>query len=231
MRLSVCIAVKNRSRIELTSGRVLEPLKRCITSLTWFDKKEHQIEVVIADFGSTDWPLLEWLPEAAKHLTVKVINMSGKFSRGAGLNVAAEAATHENLFFCDADILIEPSFLKIVKEIPHDTVYFPAILYLDETEGASFIPQSDAGYGLVLTTKTKHAQVGGWLEFNSWGGEDDIYFNANKASFKIRRQRTMSLVHMWHPEELRHVNYTKPARADWHQFWRDHNRYFPREDT
>ena len=54
-KLSICITVKNRSKVETEHGTLLL-FPDCIKSITDSINDNDDIELIIADWESTDWP-------------------------------------------------------------------------------------------------------------------------------------------------------------------------------
>ena len=89
--LSVCITVRNRSLVKV--GRsTLRLLPNCIDSLRAALLERSDVELVISDWESDDWPLRDRVPDAANPIPSTLVTVTGPFSRGRGLNVAADAA-------------------------------------------------------------------------------------------------------------------------------------------
>lgn len=55
---------------------------------------------------------------------------------------------------------------------------------------------------------------GGVPEFDSWGGEDDLFLDRVQRHCPVVRLRDAGLLHQWHPEWCRHVNYQHRAQSD-----------------
>jgi hypothetical protein len=74
----------------------------------------------VTDWESDDWPLKEWLEDAAKPIPVQLITVKGQSSRGKGLNIAAKNARANNLLVQDTDMLFSPvvinNGIKILRE-------------------------------------------------------------------------------------------------------------------
>ena len=70
MKLSICIVVKDRSKVPTKDG-YLYLLPKCIESISNYHSPE-QIEVVICDFHSKDWPLEEWVDDYRGEVDVKI---------------------------------------------------------------------------------------------------------------------------------------------------------------
>ncbi len=62
--LSICMTVKNRSRVPV-DGRELMLMPNCVQSIVDSVGSGFECEIVVSDWGSDDWPLQEWLVEAA----------------------------------------------------------------------------------------------------------------------------------------------------------------------
>src|SRR5438128_2497527 len=107
--LSICVTVKNRSRL-VVDGRELRLFPNCVSSIA-SSVPPRACELVVADWGSDDWPYGEWLEQAAAPVPVQLIQMRGGFSRGRGLNCAAGAARGDALLFIDADCLISSDLI------------------------------------------------------------------------------------------------------------------------
>ena len=152
--LSVCVSLKNRSRISTAFGerclfpKSLETLARAAESFA----PTASVEIIVADFESTDWPLEEWLPRHTGNLLTKIVRVSTPFSRGLGLNVAARHASSDRLFLCDAEILIGSEALRrAVDVIDSGQAWLPIFLCLDPQGNEDY--WLDEGYGLVGVTK------------------------------------------------------------------------------
>lgn len=212
--LSICISLKDRSRL-LYDDKILDLFPRCIRSLSDTAREIGTIEVVVADFESKDFPLSEWL-WGAGYLKVKVVPMSGSFSRGKGLNAAVRAASSDSLLLFDADILISASSLRRgLEDIKTGAVRFPICRNLNDQNKA--YSWRDYGKGIVFITREQFYQCGGVPEFESWGGEDDLIYERVKARYPIIRELDSGLRHQWHPEWSRHIHYRNTPRSDFHQ--------------
>ena len=79
--LSICVALKNRSLV-MADGRELRLFPNCVRSIVQSLDGTLPTELVVADWDSDDWPLDEWLPEAAAGIPLRVAQIEGA-SRGA----------------------------------------------------------------------------------------------------------------------------------------------------
>ncbi|MEO8494733.1 MAG: glycosyltransferase [Planctomycetota bacterium] len=211
--LSVCVSVKNRSRLRYGESE-LEPFPNCVRSLRAATESVGPLELVVADFQSDDWPLADWLQSySTDKFRIRIVTVAGPFSRGRGLNVAARNATCDNLFLCDADILVSSEALTYGSEmLGLGKVSFPICRYTHEDARLAF--WQNHGFGLVFVHRTHLDAVGGVPEFESWGGEDDLLRDRLKHRVAIARERVAGLFHQWHPDHCRHSNYRRAAKAD-----------------
>lgn len=207
------MAVKNRSRIE-HGGQLLHLFPNSVHALSNAAKSLGPVELVVADFHSDDWPLDEWL-HSADQLTVKIVPVSGSFSRGRGLNVAARTASASILFLTDADILIDADALQRgISSVQTGRARFPICQFLNQTGTPHF--WQDLGKGLAFISMSVLDDCQGVPEFESWGGEDDILFELVESRCPIDRDRDPGILHQWHPDRLRHAHYRKGTKADFH---------------
>lgn len=207
--LSVCIALKNRSRVAHDS-QTLELFPNVVRSLITAAEEIGPIELVVADFESDDWPLEQWL-DSEGNLFVTVLRVEDSFSRGRGLNKAAEQATSSRLFLTDADVTIGSGALQRgIDSLKNSVMRFPVCVRLDQQGGHE--RWEEHGFGLVFVTKDAHQRVGGVPEFQSWGGEDDLFFERISRFWSIDRTLDHDLMHQWHPSSIR-SQYYKNAKA------------------
>ncbi|WP_146393485.1 glycosyltransferase [Allorhodopirellula solitaria] len=231
--LSVCVSLKNRSRIA-HQDHLLELFPKCVETIiaasrefmeTWAEPSpqgshfSHRatVELVIADFNSDDWPLSQWIANTADGLTLKYFNLTEGFSRGRGLNMAAMHASSDRLLFLDADMLVTAQLMRDgIEAIDQATAYFPVFRYLNIH--GSLLDLEHASFGNVFLSKQMFAASGGVPEFQSWGGEDDIFYERVRRITNIRRDEGNGFYHQWHPERCRHENYQLPPQTDFHAY-------------
>ena len=109
--ISVCVALKNRSRVPSEAG-FLELFPNCVRALARLHETVGPIELVVADFHSDDWPLEEWLEKEVGAMKVHRLEMDGPFSRGRGMNAAVDAARSSQILIYDADMLMDQTALS-----------------------------------------------------------------------------------------------------------------------
>lgn len=223
--LSVCVSLKNRSRI-LHEGRELELFPNCVRSLLRSVQcgLSFAVELVVADFQSDDWPLELWLEEAlCGSLPARVLTPADSFSKGQGLNIATHAARGEVLFLCDADMLVVPELLEHgVELVRARQALFPLYRYLDSD--GSPLGLELYSFGNAFVSWEMFLQAGGIPEFNSWGGEDDIFHDRIRKLVRVRREYHEGFFHQWHPDRCRHENYANPSKTDFLDFRKANSR-------
>ena len=212
--LSVCISLKERSRVQ-HGEKELEPFPNCVRSLRAAAETAGPLELVVADFHSKDWPMGDWLArQSTDKFQIQCIPETGSFSRGRGLNTAARHATSDNLFLCDADILVsEAAIERGMAILKQGKASFPVCRYTHEDGRLAF--WQDLGFGLTFVNRHILTAAGGVPEFNSWGGEDDLLRDRLRGFVGEVRRRDEGLVHQWHPDANRYANYRRNAKVDY----------------
>jgi len=161
-----------------------------------------ELELIVADWESSDWPLDQWLCDAANPIPVRIVKMDGMFSRGRGLNAAAAAAHGEFLFFLDADALINETVLRNgTSAMREGNAYFPILYSFNESEHISGYWR-ESGFGHCMISKDLFGRTGGWPEYKSWGLEDDHFSAKVKELCPVVREPVEGFYHQWHPEEI-----------------------------
>lgn len=201
--LSVCITVKNRSRVEwenLEDPLLLLP--NCIQSIGQQFSRQDKVEIVISDWQSTDWPLKEWMPKVCQN-PYKIITIDKEgFSKGHGVNVAVEHAMGDTVFLMDADMLLlsRRPVLEGMQIVNHGGVYFPIPKYIVNKEGHF---RYSCGVGNMIIDKQMFKDLGRMPEYYRFGFEDsDFYHIVEEAGHKIYSKPTTELVHPYHPQSL-----------------------------
>lgn len=216
--LSICIALKNRSRLSV-GEETLELFPQCVRSLAHAAEQmadTGEIELVVADFQSDDWPLQEWLEVEAAPLKVRVVSLDDRFSRGKGLNAAVEAASSDHIFLCDADMLVKPEGIqRAIDIIDSGKAWFPTYQCLGRDGHPEF--WQDFSHGMSAFHRELFQKAGPVPEFESWGGEDDLFHESLARFAPIIRERSPFLEHQWHPESSRHENYANPRQSDYQE--------------
>jgi glycosyltransferase involved in cell wall biosynthesis len=198
------VPLKNRTRFKVTRGKkqltlpLFENNVRALARL--YDRRVDTWELVIADYASDDVPnLQQYLQSIAGTIPVRVLQQPGPFNRGKARNAAARKASHDILFFLDADMEIRTR--RLFDDIERDLVrggcaLFP-ICYMYNTPQHTTGSSHAAGFGNCVCTKKMYRNVGGFPEYTTWGREDRHFF------MKFRSTRRWyygeGFVHQWHP--------------------------------
>jgi glycosyltransferase involved in cell wall biosynthesis len=199
--LSICVTVKNRSRVDV-DGHELRLFPNCVRSIVESVPRDLSCELVVADWASDDWPLEKWLYDAAFPIPVRLVPLEGYFSRGRGLNEAANSATGDVLFFTDADNLYsEAVFTSGLRHIREGSAFFPIYFAFSDPghEEGTWLHWS---LGNAMLSQETFARVGGWPEYTRWGREDDDFFAAVQQVQPIVREVVPGFFHQWHPEDI-----------------------------
>ena len=211
--ISICCTVRNRTIVHSQHGD-LHLFRDCVESLK-SACKDIEWELVITDWKSTDTDY-KWLPENHKLIT---IDKDG-FSRGYGLNLAAENASHNNLYFTDTDMLINSGFIqRCIDTCNRKQAYFPVCWSVAEKDrhrsqsyvGSGSLPNKrwngrvgatgwrTTGRGMCAMNKQIWEKAGKWPEYWKWGREDGDFCRNIMKHYKVIRNNDNGLVHCWHP--------------------------------
>lgn len=199
--ISICVTIKNRSRVKVGEHELLL-FPNCVKSIVKAARNFNDIELVVTDWESDDWPLNEWLQDYAGPVRVRVISLQGTFSRGRGLNVAAQHALGDQFLFTDADSLLCSSLLESgQRNLCDGKAFFPVLYSFDGPEHRSGWWRH-TGYGNCIVTRSMFEQAGGWPEYESWGKEDDDFFSKISAIAPVVREEVQGFFHQWHPDDV-----------------------------
>lgn len=199
--ISICITVKNRSRVPV-DNRILSLFPNCVQSIVQSVRNIEPCELVVTDWHSDDWPLHQWLPQAAHPLPLFLLTVDGSFCRGKGRNLAARAAHGDALLFLDADSLLCPQVLQEGRAaLDQGQAYFP-VLYSFQDALHQHGYWRHFGYGNCMVGASLFQQTGGWPEYAAWGKEDNDFYAHLAARVPIVRKEVPEFYHQWHPEDL-----------------------------
>jgi glycosyltransferase involved in cell wall biosynthesis len=190
--VSVVIPVLNAAE---TLGEQLEALARQDFGGEW--------ELVISDNGSTDESrriVNEWA-DALPHL--RVVDASDRRGEGHARNVGARAARGELVLVCDADDVVEPSWIAaMVRAAETADVLgggFDESSLNDPVSRSWRRPHPDDGLPTAVNRFLPYAvsancgvrssvlrELGGWNEKYVWGGEDvELSWRAQVRGYRI----------------------------------------------
>jgi len=195
--LSICTTIKNRSRVPSDKG-ILNLFPNCIKSLAKSLTLDTDVELVIADWKSDDWPILDWIEDAIPNIPIHLVTIEADgFSAGAGRNVAANNSDGDILFFMDADMLVNKEVIDYgILQASQGNVYYPTVRY--EIDGGKHIIHE--GGGNLFISKDLYKNSGGWPEYHEHGFEDTDYAAVLKKLANISINDNISIFHQWHPQ-------------------------------
>jgi len=139
---------------------------------------EQPDEIIVVDYGcpqkAGDW--VETAFPAKQFPNIKVVRVTDDsgFSASRAHNVGAKAATTNWICFIDADICVQPGWMKWMRAELHDEKIF----YRASMIRKGWKPEVRGTYGTVIVSRTAFQHVDGYDEvFRSWGGEDTDFYN------------------------------------------------------
>ena len=136
------------------------------------------------------------------------------FNLGQWRNIGAAAAECDELFFCDVDMLLPPTFLPEYKRrMAPGVVWFPQCrnLRADRTCEDQW---RTSGWGNCGISREDFEKVGGYSEdFHRWGKEDtEFRERCKKAGLEILRDELPGFFHQWHSLEDSFLNKHRRAK-------------------
>ena len=198
---------KKDIRVTKDGKVILDLLLNFLDSLSTIKHDDESFEIIITDFGSDDYDLRK-LKKKFNKLDIKIINSDGYFSRGKGLNVGFNNSTKENVFFCDADMLLTTRelFDNAYNELQNGKVLFPICFGLCEpSHQIGYFRNS--GFGMCMLKKeTLIKNNYKWSEYDSLGKEDDDFWNFFNDRNLCARYQVNGYYHQWHPESQEFKN-------------------------
>ena len=213
LKYSVCVAVRNRWRVPLTNGAILELFRNSVASVCKLAASGYTMELIVADFGSTDANLRNsvaaLMNEESVRMDLELLELPPPFIKGKGLLAACQAATGDLLLVIDADMLLSEELIQLAFE--HcwlaDRVLFP----IAWTEEGSYEDRRSfyivVGSGNVCYTRKRFNELVSkgalWDTSKTTWGEEDSRYEVQCARFvPIVRRAARTFVHQWHPRDL-----------------------------
>jgi glycosyltransferase involved in cell wall biosynthesis len=221
LNLSICFQIKEYSR-QIVDGRTLELFPNCVDSIVNSSVATDEIQIIVADYASTDWPLQQWLPQRARHIKTRIVPITGNFSHGRGRNCAAAHAEHHTLLFLDGDMLVTREFLRLSCQYVREGKAFVPIYQDLNDQGLVFRQRLD-GYAALAISRSMFERVGRWPEFYSWGGDDTLLFARLTRIGVVVRHPVDGFLHQWHPEgQWKERFFQRPASSDYFDYVKAH---------
>jgi hypothetical protein len=194
----------------------IDSILKCIETNARLQKDNY--EFIISDWHSTDCDLTKDIKvkysNINKNINFKIIQHKEKnikFSRGKGLNIAANNATGDILFFIDVDLLFNNTYMleECINEVKKGKSAWPVCYKSMDPVSYRLYPEW-AGYGICAMTKTDFMKYGPWPEYNKWGKEDlHLYQRFLRDNTHIFRKAYLGYIHQWHAEITRTREYKK----------------------
>lgn len=179
------------------------------------NKTPSDIELVVTDWNSTDVDIeaeikREWEPYlntfyCGKNIKYTVIkNNETGFSRGRGLNIAAQHATGDVLFFIDTDMLFHDDVVisECIDAVNSGNTAWP-VCYKANDPTNLYLSLEWAGYGNCMMSVDTFKKYGPWEEIPRWGGEDTRLYQRIYKDGRIFRKPFVGFIHQWHCDNLR----------------------------
>ena len=169
-----------------------------------------EFEVIITDWCSTDCDVKATFNKEYKSFKVKVISVEeNQFSRGRGLNIAAQNSNADILYFFDVDLLYYNIYMlkECLEKAASGVSVWPVFYKASDPVFYNLFPEW-ASYGTCFMTKAQYEKYGPWPEYLKWGKEDtDLYMRFLGSGEKIFRKAYLGYIHQWHSEKSRHSGY------------------------
>jgi glycosyltransferase involved in cell wall biosynthesis len=211
--ISFIIPIKNRTKFQVDLGDrkiTLELFRKNLEALMGLHAEGDIWEFVVVDFKSTDVDMPSFLQETITKpgCSYKCITDDGLFSRGRGLNIGVEHASHEILFFLDADMMINTRELLediYVQVGQNGVVMFPVCYsYKNPQHTAGWARWS--GMGNAIYRKSDFIP---YKENKKWGMEDGYNYKNMQMNKKqiSRKYYGEGFVHQWHPNGMAFKNH------------------------
>lgn len=208
--ISWCIPVLNRCKPTWHhpgSNRTIQLslLDNCVNSLIKHQLPQESWEFCITDFGSKDVECVE------THMRGLIKDSPGtcelqfkqlgetRFNRGLGLNTCYSMATHDNIVFFDADMLVTSrKFIDDAINFMHaGFAWFPICRSYRDAKHTEYWKRERGKGNVCMSRELYETRPGGWLEKDTWGHEDYDFYEF----FKLQARRTYPdyFYHQWHP--------------------------------
>ena len=213
-RISIIIPVKNRSLVYAT-GRRLFLLPNTLQSIRWMTcKADEEVEILIIDFNSTDWPPAQWARHILSPLPCRVVQVDGPFSIGRGCNIGARHAKADRLWFLNSEMLVARNVMSAGNvALSAGMGFFPICWGFKDAEHTTG-EWRIYGSGHCMMTREHFARFGPWDEFKTHGKSDEIMLSRfSKAGLAVREQLPL-YYHQWHPNDLAWLNQEYPGEYD-----------------
>ena len=184
----------------------LNLLPKLLMSLRMTKTGNDNWTIIIVDYESTDVNVEQIAHQILDgHIRYVVEKHEGQFSRGSGLNLAAELAKergHDALFFCDADMYFTSHYIfeRAEEAIKDGMVYYPICFSFTQPDHMKGYWR-DSDYGMMFISTEKYLGTKRWEHSVSWG-EEDKSMRSNFSESEIIRGKGVGYFHQWHPNSI-----------------------------
>jgi len=184
----------------------LNLLPKLLMSLRMIKTGNDRWTVIIVDYESTDVNVEAIAHQILDgHIRHVVKKMTGTFSRGSGLHLAAQVAKNiglNTLFFCDADMYFTSHYIfeRAVEAINDGKVYYPVCFSFTQPDHMKGYWR-DSGYGMMFISTEKYFKTQRWQHNVSWGEEDNA-MRRNFSEQEIVRGQGIGYFHQWQPNSI-----------------------------
>lgn len=212
--ISFIVPVRNDA---VRLGKSLEAIRRS-------DCDAQEVEIIVADNGSVDES-----PEVARSAGATVLDLPG-YRVTALRNFGAAAATAEVLGFCDADNLIEPSWVDTAHRLLEDPRVAAVGTSCNPPDPGTWVQRAYDGLrdhrpgtrearwlgaGNMAVRRSAFEEVGGFDESLETCEDVDLCNRLRAAGWTLLSDSRLSNVHLGDPETLNEVF--------WGELWRGRN--------
>jgi glycosyltransferase involved in cell wall biosynthesis len=201
------VSLRNRSRFAF-GDEVIELFPRMVESLREAaEESQISLELIVADFGSEDYPLAEWVADAAGDVPYRLLEMSEPYSRGRGLNQAAKLAVARILAFLQPDMLVPSAVLERGYAVAKaGKAFFPRYQRFHDAKEIGWTWGNGTGNSVLsarLFERSGRWPEYEWMKCPMGPGTDDTAFCHRVAKVgPIVYQRIRGFMHLWHPTGL-----------------------------
>ncbi|RBN50306.1 glycosyltransferase family 2 protein [Flavobacterium psychrolimnae] len=212
-------------------NRSIHIVKRCLQSLK--EQSNLNFQVVLVNYGSTTiyTQQIEKLLENFHFVTAINCEVSKQlWNKSKAINIALKKCETSHFFVGDIDMIFRNDFIEKLNWLKSDNeaIYFQ-VGFLSESE--SKLDKSFDNYkikhktneeatGMTLYPTKLLKKISGYDEFyHGWGAEDtDVHCRLRNAGIKVNFfDKTILLLHQWHPRSYRSMESIAPFHSSLEQ--------------
>ncbi|MCB0417617.1 MAG: hypothetical protein H6617_11655 [Bdellovibrionaceae bacterium] len=202
-RVSICVPLFNRGTM----------LRHLVENLKRIEHWEKNVQLLIADYGSTDVESIETLVRSQLSIPFTLLPLHGTFSKVDALQKMIEHESvmeNEIVFICDVDLFLPDNIFSSIRRFTQlGAAFFSPVLSFQRQDGTIQYPWYDhRGTGFLCFYKSDFLALGGFRDSGfehktTWGGEDDyLYFSfRDKLGLRPVRHLHPEIFSRWHPRD------------------------------